>query len=112
MNTYLCIITTALVITQIIRVVQNHISLRRQEKSIKENIAWLNEVEPTRRDFDNQREVFRILRYKLESEEEEILKKCDTCGWLGEDGLTESGGEGPCAYCNHNELWCPKEKEK
>ena len=111
MNTYLTIMVTVLVATQIIRITQNHISLRRQEKTINDNIAWLNKVEPTEWDFENQREVFRMLRYKLASEEQAILKKCDTCGWLGDDGTAESGGESPCAYCLHNELWCPKESE-
>ena len=38
MTTYLTIITTILVLTQIIRITQNHISLFRQEKEIKKRL--------------------------------------------------------------------------
>lgn len=107
---YLTIMVTALVLTQIIRVTQNHISLRRQEQSIDQNIAWLKKTEPTEQDFENQREVFRMLRHKLVLEGMQSDKTCDTCGWLGDDGA-ESGGESPCCYCLHHELWHPKETE-
>ena len=40
MTTYLTIITTILVLTQIIRITQNYISLFRQEKKIKKN-SWM-----------------------------------------------------------------------
>ena len=110
MNTYLTVMVTVLVVTQIIRIAQNFISLKRQEQAVNRDIAWLRNVEPTERDFDNQREVFRMLRDKLASEEKAILKKCDTCGWLGNDGAAESGGESPCCYCIHNELWVPKDE--
>ena len=61
MNTYLAIITTLLVITQIIRVTQNHISLRRQEKSLKEHIEWIDEAEVKKEDFETQREAYRLI---------------------------------------------------
>lgn len=108
MNTYLTIMVTVLVLTQIIRVTQNVISLKRQEQAVNRDIAWLRNVEPTEQDFENQREVFRLLRDKLVLDGMERTKKCDTCGWFGEDGA-ESGGESPCAYCLHKELWCSKE---
>lgn len=69
MNTYLAIITTALVVTQITRCVQNHISLRRQEQAIKREVSWLNDRYVTEQDFDDQRVAFRLLREKLEREE-------------------------------------------
>lgn len=68
MNIYLTIMVTALVLTQIIRVTQNHISLRRQEKEVRRQIEWVNKAEPTEQDFENQREAFRLLREKLEQE--------------------------------------------
>ena len=70
MNTYLAIITTALVVTQITRCVQNHISLRRQEQAIKREVSWINDRYVTERDFDDQRVAFRLLREKLEREEQ------------------------------------------
>lgn len=68
MNTYLAIITTVLVITQIIRVVQNHISLRRQEKEILKQVEWIKDNDVSERDFATQREVFRMLYWKLKEE--------------------------------------------
>lgn len=61
MNAYLAIITTLLVITQIIRVTQNHISLKRQEKSIKDNCEWINDVDLKREDFEMQRDAYRLI---------------------------------------------------
>ena len=53
MNTYLAIITTVLVLTQIVRVTQNAIQLRKYDIS--------------KSDFNIQREVFRLLLDKLRS---------------------------------------------
>ena len=61
MNTYLAIITTLLVITQIIRVSQNHISLKRQEKAIKDNCDWINDVDLKREDIEAQRDAYRLI---------------------------------------------------
>lgn len=59
MNTYLAIITTVLVITQIIRLLQNTISLNRQNKLIK---AQLNEIgEITDDDLDRKLEIDKML---------------------------------------------------
>lgn len=71
MNTYLAIITTVLVITQIIRVVQNHISLRRTEKEILKNVEWIKDNDISERDFATQKEVFRMLYWKLKEEMED-----------------------------------------
>lgn len=70
MNTYLAIITTVLVLTQVIRVVQNTISLIRQNREFKKNLSWLEKNEVTEEDFKIQREVMRMLHEKLRNEEE------------------------------------------
>ena len=70
METYLCIITTALVVTQIIRVIQNAIQLHRQHRMLKRDVEWVNAHYPTEEDFESQRTVFRLLREKLEKETE------------------------------------------
>ena len=68
MTTYLTIMITILVATQMIRIIQNTISLRRQEKEIKKNIAWVKDVELTPADFENQKEVYKLLRERLKKE--------------------------------------------
>jgi len=65
MEKYLAIITTVLVLTQIVRVTQNAIQLHLQNKEIKRNINWITEREVTKEDFDCQREVMYLLRDKL-----------------------------------------------
>lgn len=70
MNIYLTIITTVLVLTQIIRVTQNAINLHRQNQEIKRNIEWIGDREVTKEDFDVQRECFYLLRDKLKEVEE------------------------------------------
>lgn len=70
MNTYLVIITTVLVATQLIRITQNQISLFRQEKKIDKTITWLKDNDVSERDFDVQRKVFYLLFDKLMKEQE------------------------------------------
>lgn len=111
MSTYLTIMVTVLVVTQIIRVTQNAINLRRQAGEIRKTLKWFDEQDISEKDFETQREVFRLLRDKLVKEGMASAKKCDTCGWLGDDGA-ESGGESPCCYCLHHELWCSKEDKE
>ena len=65
MNTYLTIMVTVLVTTQIIRITQNHISLRRQRKIIERDVAWLKVRDITEDDFDTQREAYQLLRDHL-----------------------------------------------
>lgn len=65
MDRYLTIITTTLVITQIIRVTQNAIDLHRQKTEIERNLNWFGEREVTKEDFDCQREVMYLLRERL-----------------------------------------------
>lgn len=68
MNTYLTIMVTVLVATQVIRITQNAIQLRRQEKAIAKDLAWLKDRDISERDFDVQRDCFYLLRQYLERE--------------------------------------------
>ena len=68
METYLAIITTVLVLTQVIRLVQNTIQLKRQKEQIERNINWITEREVTKEDFDCQRDVMYLLRKWLMEE--------------------------------------------
>lgn len=70
MNTYLVIITTVLVVTQLIRITQNQISLFRQRKKIDNTLAWIKDNDVSERDFDVQRKVFYLLSDKLMKEQE------------------------------------------
>ena len=69
--TYLTIITTALVITQIIRLIQNSINLRRQNQAIERDLSWIKDRDITQRDFDVQKECFYLLRDWLKKQNEE-----------------------------------------
>ena len=69
--TYLTIITTALVITQVIRLIQNAINLHRQNQAIKRDLLWIKDRDITQRDFDTQKECFYLLRDWLEKQKEE-----------------------------------------
>ena len=68
MSTYLTIMVTVLVATQIIRITQNHISLFRQEKKIEKAIGWIKDNDVSERDFEIQRKVFYLLYEKLMNE--------------------------------------------
>lgn len=72
MNIYLVIITTVLVITQIIRIVQNTVNLHRQNEMLKRNIESLDDV--TNEDIRTQKKVFRLLLERLESEDDDDRK--------------------------------------
>lgn len=63
MNIYLTIITTVLVLTQIIRITQNYIQLRRQHKLLKAELSQLSEV--TQDDLNMQKNVYRLLYSEL-----------------------------------------------
>ena len=77
MNTYLAIITTVLVVTQIIRVCQNHIQLRRQHILFKKQLGHLAECEPTKEDFETQRKAYRLIVEYLERKCENDTKCID-----------------------------------
>ena len=65
MEVYLTIMVTVLVATQIIRITQNFISLRRQNKAFSKDLQWIKENEISKKDFDVQRKVFYLLYEKL-----------------------------------------------
>ena len=60
MNTYLVIITTVLVLTQVIRIIQNTMSLHRQNVIYKKQLGQLADLEPTKEDFEYQRAANRL----------------------------------------------------
>ena len=66
MNTYLAIITTVLVITQIVRLIQNAVQLHRQNILFKEQLGHLADCNPTEQDFENQRKAYRLIVDYLE----------------------------------------------
>lgn len=66
MNTYLAIITTVLVITQIVRLIQNAVQLHRQNILFKEQLGHLADCNPTEQDFENQRKAYRMIVNYLE----------------------------------------------
>lgn len=66
MNTYLAIITTVLVVTQIIRLVQNAVQLHRQNVLFKKQLGQLANCEPTEKDFETQRKAYRLIVEYLE----------------------------------------------
>ena len=61
MTIYLTIITTVLVVTQIIRCVQNAIQLRRQRIVFEKQLKELADMELTERDFETQRKAYRLI---------------------------------------------------
>ena len=61
MNTYLVIITTVLVVTQIIRVIQNHTQLRRQRVLFENQLKELADAELTERDFEVQKKAYQLV---------------------------------------------------
>ena len=71
MNTYLAIITTVLVVTQIIRLIQNAVQLHRQNILFKKQLGDLADCEPTKEDFDRQRKAYRLIVEHLEGREGE-----------------------------------------
>ena len=92
MNIYLAIITTVLVITQIVRTTQNAIQLRRQRREIDKTIGWINDNDISERDFEVQREVFCLLRdwLKAHSERTDLVVQRE-CVYLLLDYLRKHG---------------------
>ena len=70
MNTYLTIITTALVLTQIIRVAQNHIHLRQQRILFKKQVGELADLEVKKEDFEYQKKAYRLIVERLGNKED------------------------------------------
>ena len=68
MNTYLTIMVTVLVATQIIRITQNSIQLHLQNKKIEKAVGWIKDNDVSERDFEVQRNCFYLLETYLERE--------------------------------------------
>lgn len=68
MNTYLTMMVTILVVTQIIRITQNTINLHRQNVEFKRNCEWVKDANITKRDFETQRENFYLLNEWLKKQ--------------------------------------------
>ena len=86
MNTYLAIITTVLVITQIVRLIQNAVQLHRQNVLLKEQLGRLADCDPTEQDFENQRKAYRLIVDYLEEKAQYKIKE-------KEDMQEREGGE-------------------
>lgn len=71
MNTYLTIMVTVLVVTQLIRITQNAIQLHLQNKKINKELPFLKNYYVTDYDLRIQKEVFMMLHDKLMAEEGE-----------------------------------------
>ena len=59
MTTYLTLITTVLVITQIIRITQNGIQLYRNNKVLRAHLSQIDDI--TQEDLETQREAYRLI---------------------------------------------------
>ena len=59
MNTYLTIMVTILVLTQIVRIIQNTIQLRRQYKLLQAQLGQLDDI--TQQDLDMQRRAYLLI---------------------------------------------------
>ena len=68
MNTYLVIITTVLAVTQLIRVIQNAVSIHNQNEALERDLSWLKDRDISEKDFDTQRECFYLLKEWLENQ--------------------------------------------
>lgn len=73
MNTYLAIVVTVLVATQVIRVTQNAIQLHRQNKMIKEQLKDVEEV--TTKDIQRQRQLHILAIAYLERKMREMMEE-------------------------------------
>ena len=67
---YLQIVVTAILLTQLVRVIQNGISLFRQNKVFKESCGQLSDV--TQQDLENQRKAYRMMVAHYEREEKNL----------------------------------------
>ena len=59
MNIYLAIITTVLVVTQIVRVTQNTIQLYRQNALFEKQLGHIDDI--TQEDLEVQRKAYRLM---------------------------------------------------
>ena len=70
MNTYLTIMVTILVLTQIVRIIQNTIQLRRQYKLFQAQLGQLDDI--TQEDLDMQRRAYRLIVDHFERKGSEV----------------------------------------
>lgn len=59
MDTYLAIMVTVLAACEIVRIVQNHINLRRQRIVFEQSVGSLSDI--TEQDLQTQREAYRLI---------------------------------------------------
>lgn len=71
MNTYLTVMVTVLVATQLIRITQNAIQLHLQNKKINKALPFLKDYYVSDNDLRIQKEVFMMLHDKLMAEDGE-----------------------------------------
>lgn len=69
MNTYLTIMVTVLVLTQIVRILQNTIQLRRQYRLFQAQLGQLDGI--TQEDLDMQRRAYCLIVDYFERKESE-----------------------------------------
>ena len=116
MNVYLAIITTALVITQIIRTTQNAIELRRQKKQFDKTIGWFNDNDISEKDFEVQREVFYELLDWLKAQKGDDTVHCYECShWQKWKSFSEYPERKWCdaqGYYTHPSGTCPRGEAK
>ena len=67
---YLQIVVTVILLTQLARVIQNGISLYRQNRTFKEACGQLSDV--TQEDMENQRKAYRLMVEHYEREEKNL----------------------------------------
>ena len=70
MNIYLTMMVTVLVFTQIVRIVQNTIQLRRQYKLFQAQLGQLDNI--TQEDLDMQRRAYRLIVDHFEHKRSEV----------------------------------------
>lgn len=75
MNTYLTIMVTILVLTQIVRIIQNTIQLRRQYKLFQAQLGQLDDI--TQEDLDMQRRAYAYQIYG--DNNDEPIARCKSC---------------------------------
>lgn len=70
MEIYLTIITTVLVATQLIRLIQNAITLHRQNVLFEKQCQEVRDIEIMKEDFEMQRKAYRLIVEYLEGKNE------------------------------------------
>lgn len=74
MEIYLSIITTVLVLTQVIRITQNAIMVHRQNKLFNKQCEEVRDIEIMKADFEMQRLAYKLIVDHFTKEEEESNK--------------------------------------